>query len=180
MIEKLKEHYLNFKGWRTNSKIIVFESDDWGSIRMPSVGAYKTLLESGIRVDQSRYNSHDCLENREDFTLLLDLLEKFKDERMRHPIFTMNTVMANPDFEKIKELNFEKYEYRSFLDSYYFYYQEQLEDLWGTGLTQKLIRHLKLIKSDVIYFLLIFSSVILGSACEQGGKVITKQQVATR
>ena len=35
-------------GWRTKRKLIVLESDDWGSIRMPSVEAYNNLQKAGI------------------------------------------------------------------------------------------------------------------------------------
>lgn len=31
-----KRHFLNLPGWHTRRKIVVIESDDWGSIRMPS------------------------------------------------------------------------------------------------------------------------------------------------
>ena len=32
----LKNNLVNYNGWQTNRKIIVFESDDWGAIRTPS------------------------------------------------------------------------------------------------------------------------------------------------
>ncbi len=30
---KISRHYTNLSGWRTKRKIVVFESDDWGSIK---------------------------------------------------------------------------------------------------------------------------------------------------
>ena len=63
MIQKIKStlsrNYTNSKGWRTNRKIVVIESDDWGSIRMRDQASFDKLLQSGIRVDRSKYN---CLE----------------------------------------------------------------------------------------------------------------------
>ena len=35
-------------GWSTRRKLVIFESDDWGSIRMPSVETYKSLHAAGI------------------------------------------------------------------------------------------------------------------------------------
>ena len=54
----------NLRGWKTRRKLLVIESDDWGAIRMPGPEAWARLLKAGIRVDRSRYDSLDCLENR--------------------------------------------------------------------------------------------------------------------
>lgn len=43
----LSVHVSNIPGWRTNRKIVVIESDDWGSIRMSSLEAFKNLLKAG-------------------------------------------------------------------------------------------------------------------------------------
>ena len=43
MISSLKRNLLNFRGWTTKRKIVVIESDDWGSIRMPSKNIFKKL-----------------------------------------------------------------------------------------------------------------------------------------
>ena len=57
----------NLPGWCTNRKIVVIESDDWGSIRMPSEFAYSNLLNKGIDVDKSYlYDTLDSLEKKED------------------------------------------------------------------------------------------------------------------
>ena len=121
MLNKIKQNLINIPGWKTNSRIVIFESDDWGSIRMPSRIAYNSLIKNGIRVDQSVYDSNDCLENRADLSYLIDLLDKFKDFKGRSPIFTLNTVMGNPDFNNIKKKKFKEYSNMSFFDSYRFY-----------------------------------------------------------
>jgi len=36
----LRKNLVNIPGWRTNRKIVVIESDDWGSVRMPSREVY--------------------------------------------------------------------------------------------------------------------------------------------
>ena len=64
---QLAKNYINFRGWKTNRKIVVIESDDWGSIRMPSKLAYSNLLKKEIDVDKSYlYDTLDSLEKKED------------------------------------------------------------------------------------------------------------------
>ncbi|HTO14546.1 MAG TPA: hypothetical protein VLZ83_02195 [Edaphocola sp.] len=58
MINSLKStlcrNVVNARGWKTNKKIVVFESDDWVSIRMQDQESYVELLNNGIRVDKSK------------------------------------------------------------------------------------------------------------------------------
>ena len=139
MLRTLKKHLTNIPGWRTNRKIVVFESDDWGSIRMPSKACYEGLLKSGIRVDLSKYDSLDCLEKRTDLENLLEVLTGIQTQSGSHPVFTLNTVMGNPDFEKIKQTNFQQFFFEHFFNSYKKYYGEYLEKLWKNGLENQLI-----------------------------------------
>ena len=44
MVKSFKKIITNIKGWRTNRKIVVIESDDWGTIRMSSKEAFNSLL----------------------------------------------------------------------------------------------------------------------------------------
>ena len=39
--QTITHNLLNIPGWRTKRHIVVIESDDWGSIRMPSKEVYK-------------------------------------------------------------------------------------------------------------------------------------------
>lgn len=138
--ESLIRNALNIKGYKTRRKIVVIESDDWGSIRMPSKAAYSQLLANGIRVDQSNYGRLDILEDQSDFSILLDLLSGFKTAHQQPPMFTLNTVMTNPDFEKIRNGNFMTYHEEPFFDSYRHYYGQNLEPLWQTGIQEKYIK----------------------------------------
>lgn len=110
-IRTLAKYYTNFKGWRTNRKIIVIESDDWGSIRMPSKEVYQNCLKNGYRVDNNVYERYDSLASEQDLELLFDLLKSFKDKHGNSPIITANCMVTNPDFKKIREDNFERYHY---------------------------------------------------------------------
>ena len=108
-IRKVARHLLNRPGWTTNRKIVVVESDDWGSIRMPSTGVYNELLRHGVPVGNSPYCRFDSLASEKDLELLFELLSGFKDRSGRHPAITANVVVSNPDFDKIRESNFKEY-----------------------------------------------------------------------
>lgn len=128
------------RGWRTNRKIVVFESDDWGSIRMPSQKAYDALIKNGIPVNKSKYNTLDCLENQQDLEDLFELLSSLKTQNGQHPKITFNTVMQNPNFDAIKEKEFTEFVGEDFWNSYQTYYGENNLSIWlkaiGEGLMQ--------------------------------------------
>lgn len=103
----------NAGGWTTNRKIVVIESDDWGSIRMPSREVYEACLKAGYRVDQNPYERFDSLASEKDLEFLFETLESYRDFRGNHPVITANVLTANPDFERIKNSKFEKYFFES-------------------------------------------------------------------
>jgi hypothetical protein len=110
----LKNHIINLFGWKTNRKIIVFESDDWGTIRMASKEAFQRLLKKGYPVDKCAYNSNDALENNDDLEKLGNVLLAVKDKNNRPAKFTINNIVANPDFDKIRHSDFLKYYFEPF------------------------------------------------------------------
>lgn len=120
MIAKIKSSLIssvtNARGWRTNRKIVVIESDDWGSIRMPSKQVYNELLKRGIRVDNDPYNKYDGLATKKDLEALFEVLSSIKDKNGRSAVLTANTITANPDFEKIKASGFSEYHYVPFTE----------------------------------------------------------------
>lgn len=118
IIQNLKHYLINLPGWRTNRKIVVIESDDWGSIRMPSKETFNRLKGMGHSVEKDVYSRFDSLETEEDLTRIFELLIKYKDINGRNPIITANSVVANPDFLKIKENNFQEYYYELVTDTY--------------------------------------------------------------
>ena len=108
---------LNLPGWHTRRKIVVIESDDWGSIRMPSKEVYNKFLEKGIRVDKDPYCRYDSLATPDDLEALFEVLSSVKDKNGKPAVLTANTVTANPDFEKIKTSDFTQYYYEPFTDT---------------------------------------------------------------
>ncbi|MGY6743326.1 MAG: hypothetical protein ACXIUQ_11365 [Cecembia sp.] len=126
----------NLPGWRTDRKLVVFQSDDWGSVRMPSQKVYKILLERGIPVSNLAYQRFDNLATGEDFETLFSVLTSFKDINGNHPVITANTILTNPDFKKIKETEFSEYHYELFTDTLKRYGGDFLGafDQWKTGI----------------------------------------------
>ncbi len=105
-------HLVNLPGWRTNRKIVVIESDDWGSIRMPSLHSFHKLEKAGLDLrsrDAERYNLNDSLASSEDLELLFEVLAGVKDKHGNPAVFTPVTIVANPDFQKIKDSGFQNY-----------------------------------------------------------------------
>lgn len=110
--------FQNIPGWNTKRKIIVIESDDWGSIRMPSRTTYDYLRSRGFNIDENRYEKYDSLESNEDVETLFEALLKFKDSRGNYPLITANNIVGNPDFNKIRDSGFEEYFYEPFPQTY--------------------------------------------------------------
>jgi hypothetical protein len=118
-IKNIIARYLfNLQGWRTDRKIVVIESDDWGSIRMPSKEAYEKCLRKGYLVNKNPYERYDSLLSQNDLESLFELLTEFRDKNGNHPVITANCVVANPDFEKIKKDNFENYHYELITETF--------------------------------------------------------------
>ncbi|PID91644.1 MAG: hypothetical protein CSA96_07380 [Bacteroidetes bacterium] len=114
--DTLLRNLLNLPGWRSRRKIVVFESDDWGSIRMPSLQARRAMEAAGLRL-QSKYNQFDHLATPDDLSALYQVLDSFRDRNGNRPVFTANSLMANPDFARIEEGKFEAYHYEVFTES---------------------------------------------------------------
>lgn len=125
----------NFPGWRTNRKIVVIESDDWGSIRMPSKEVYEKCLKSGYPVDKIAYERYDSLASEKDLESIFELLSSFTDRNGNHPVITSNCVVANPDFNRISADNFSTYHYELITDTFGKYPRHSnCFNLWQQGM----------------------------------------------
>lgn len=133
--QTLTRNLLNIPGWRTNRKIVVIESDDWGSIRMPSQEVYESLVNKGIPLQNLAYNKFDSLASGEDLSKLFDVLISVRDKNGNPAVITANTIMANPDFEKIKKTNYRQYFYESFTETLKRYpNHKDAFDYWKKGM----------------------------------------------
>jgi hypothetical protein len=140
MIKTIRKSYINYRGWSTKRKLLIIESDDWGSIRMPNKETYNKLLSKGIPVDKSRYSKFDSLENSIDLERLFEVLNKVKDNHGNFAVMTPNYLVANPDFDKIRENHFNNYYYEDVLSTYEHYNRNvsDIKDLIFRGISENI------------------------------------------
>ncbi len=142
MIHNIKKHLSNVFGWSSNRKIVVLESDDWGSIRMPSTQAFESLrqLQLPISIGSSeRYNKFDTLESPADLECLFDVLTSVRDKNNRPAVLTPLCVVANPDFSKIEQTQFHEYFFEPITDTFEkIYGNHDSFNLWREGIEKRL------------------------------------------
>jgi len=121
---------------------VIFESDDWGSLRMPSLASFIKLEKLGLDLrseDAERFNLNDTLATSHDLEKLFEVLSGIKDKNGVNATFTPITIVANPDFRKIRESNFLTYSYEPFTETLKrFPGCEKSFDLWSEGIEKKL------------------------------------------
>jgi hypothetical protein len=91
----------NFPGWRTRRKLVVFNVDDYGNIRLASRAAGARLVQAGVALT-GRFDQLDTLETRADLEALLEVLDSVRDSTGRAAVFTPYTLSANPDFVALR------------------------------------------------------------------------------
>ncbi len=109
----LSNYIKSIPGFHTTRKIVVLESDDWGSIRMPSINVYNQMVRMGFD-SQNRYNKFDSLATSDDLSKLFEVLSSVKDRSGNFCVMTPMCLVANPDFKKIEDANFHEYYYEPF------------------------------------------------------------------
>jgi len=135
----IRRNLLNIPGWSSNRKIVVIESDDWGSIRTSSSDAYHHFLKNGYPVDECPYNSYDSLESNDDMELLFEVLSSVKDKNGNPAVITANNIVANPDFEKIEAVNYQQYFFERFTATLQRYPRhDRVEELYREGIEKQM------------------------------------------
>ena len=133
----LAHNIVNIPGWHTKRRIVVIESDDWGSIRMPSLEVLQRFQSEGYDLSRSDYNRLDALESNDDLSELFEVLLSFRDSRGNHPAFTANVVVGNPDFRRIRESDFSEYYYEPVTETIKRYPDRDLvKSLWQKGMEE--------------------------------------------
>jgi hypothetical protein len=132
--ENLRKNFSNIPGWRTERKIIVLESDDWGSVRIRDKSAYDALKKKGLNVEAIHYDSVETIESNTDLEHLFELLSSFKDINNKSAVFTPMCIMGNPDFEKIKASDYQNYYFQPLHETLKeFPNSDKVIDLWKKG-----------------------------------------------
>ena len=149
-LTKAKNAYINIRGFHTNRKLVVLESDDWGSIRMPSKETFERLKSLGDNPDADGFLSNDCLESESDLEALYKVLGSVTDGAGKTPVLTANFAVANPNFDKIN-LEEGTYEYEPFYETYKKYYGEnRVLDIIKDGYSRGLLEALEVL-GDMVY-----------------------------
>jgi hypothetical protein len=164
MVKKLINNLYNLLGWRTNRKIIVFKSDDWGSIRMPSIKAYENLKKANIDIVTgagARYNKYDTLASSQDLDALFEVLGSVKDRNGNSGKFTALSLCANPDFEKIKRNNFQAYYYEPFTKTLDRYNIPNAFEKWKEGIEHNIKLRILNITRELIQYVFLPLSLLL-------------------
>ena len=135
----ISQNIINALGYRTKRKIVVIESDDWGSIRMPSIDVYEKFIEKGFNIGNTDYNRLDTLENNDDMALLYEVLHSHTDSLNNPAVITANIVVGNPDFDKIRESNFSDYFVEPVSETFRKYpKRDKVLNLWHEGYKNRL------------------------------------------
>ena len=114
---ELAHNLILLPGWHTERHIVIIESDDWGAIRMPSKEVYDEFLKRGVQVDKDPYCRYDGLATKQDLSNLFEVLDSVRDKNGNPAVITADAVVANPDFEKIKDSGFSSYYYEPFTET---------------------------------------------------------------
>jgi hypothetical protein len=121
------------QGNRISQRLIILESDDWGAIRTPSQEVLESYRREGMDLSGSIYQ-YDALESEQDLEELFNVLLSIKNNDGQHPKFTANAIVANPDFDKIAESNFEQYFYEPVSETFKGYPNHHNSfNLWHKG-----------------------------------------------
>lgn len=138
IITKPLKRLSDIPGWKINKPVVVFESDDWGSIRMPTKETYERLTKQGLDLesaDAERYNRNDNLASSQDLEYLFEVLSSVKDIHGNPAVFTPVSIVANPDFEKIKDSDFQEYHFEPFTETLKRNkFTENSFELWKVGI----------------------------------------------
>ena len=118
LLNRMMRNVVNIPGWSTKRRLLVIESDDWGSTRVRSNEDTKALEKLGFDFAGNSFYQFDGLESNRDVEGVMEVLSRHKDIHGNNPVFTLVCNVANPDFEKIRRSNFEEYFWESTLETY--------------------------------------------------------------
>jgi len=135
----------NFSGWKTNRKLLAFSVDDYGNVRVDSKKALQNISKKNPNKAE-RFDLFDTLETREDLEMLYDVLDSVKDKNGKYAVFTPYSLSCNIDFEQMKEVGYEAYQYELLpvtfdkLSSFQPNAYEGAWALWKEGIEKGLMR----------------------------------------
>jgi len=138
-MQAVGKKYADFRSWKTTRKLLTIESDDWGSIRMPSLQAYRSLARRHTGVAKNPYCQYDTLASAEDLSHLYETLVQVRDKNNHPAVLTANVNVANPRFDAIADDEYTAYHYEPFYETIRRQPQgETALDTWQHGMAASL------------------------------------------
>ena len=116
-MKQLIKKLANLPAKKTDRKLIVLLSDDWGSVRIKSVEDQKQLIKKGYSIN-NRFDQFDTLESNADMEGLFEVLLKYNDHKGNHPVITAVANVGNPDFDRIRGSNFQNFYFETVEQTY--------------------------------------------------------------
>lgn len=135
---KLVNSYLNCRSQKVSRKIFVIESDDWGSTRTNSCEDLKFLNRISDDIKNDPYTQLDNIAEEDDLTALYDVLKGWKNVHGESAKFTPNVCTANPDFQKIRDNDFNDFFYKPFYETIKEKVGNGVLSVWRQGVDEKL------------------------------------------
>lgn len=133
----IKKSYVNWRGLRLNQKIVVIESDDWGSSRMHNKSALKVISRK-VDLSKNPFANSDGLERRNDLEVLFGVLNSVKDVNQRAAVITALSLCGNPDFDQTNTDG--NYHLQTLSDTYREYGEDDLLEFWlKEGVSENLL-----------------------------------------
>lgn len=117
-IKKVIKQFLYKQGLKTDRKIVVFESDDWGAERSFSAESLEKLKVKYPDFKPDNYQAFDSIETDEDVKCLKEVLLKHRDKNGKPACFTLNFATKNLDYDAMKECDYKEAKLVS-IDGYY-------------------------------------------------------------
>ena len=141
LAKKQFKFLLNLKAFKTNRRLIIIESDDWGSIRTKDKITLKYLNKINPNINNERYTQLDSIASEDDLTAMFEVLNSVKDSNSNPACLTANVCTANPDFKKIKDSEFNKFYFEKFTETLSKYSSKNnLFDIWNDVQKQGLFK----------------------------------------
>jgi hypothetical protein len=94
-------------GFTFGRPLIVLQSDDWGRVGVRDAEGFEALRSAGLTLGVRPYDYY-TLETAEDVAAITNMLQGHRDCAGGHPCLGMNFVMANVDFARVIQHNFQE------------------------------------------------------------------------
>lgn len=130
MLAQILKRYLDYRGWSTNRKLVIFEVDDYGWSN------YFNENDTAIAAEMNLppFVKYDRIATVDELDQLFNVLSSVKDKNGRPAVFSPMTVTGNPDFIKIKDSNFKSYYSEPFTTTFQRNYGNMLIKKWESGI----------------------------------------------